>query len=327
MSVILMIAVAMLSGASSVFAGFEWKGSSAHYASVSRDKSVSEMPLRPVSSVESVPVPLTAPSSHVGSHKMKATTDNEIVSGFGSDLPLLIALQQIAPAGYNVSLAPGISPDLSVSWAGGKPWKQILADTLSTRGLGFRLRGHDISIGRFASEEKTGAVAEGSGIIAKKSLPLGVTKVDKIPLDMVSGSKAPRPTMTRQAAEEQAPVKLEVTAVPPASSTGPVEVKEEPHNVAAQRPRLMDSSWSAPQGYTLREVLTDWARKEGVELYWLTDYDYRVSGNVAYSGSFENAAGRLLEQFSAASPRPFGELHVVENSPRILVISAHDAQD
>lgn len=50
------------------------------------------------------------------------------VAGFGRDVPLVMALQQIAPAQYRYSFDHGIDPGMRISWSGGKKWRAIVAD-------------------------------------------------------------------------------------------------------------------------------------------------------------------------------------------------------
>lgn len=42
--------------------------------------------------------------------------------GFGDDVPLRVAAQQIVPPGTKVEFAPDVSPDAAVTWRGGQAW-------------------------------------------------------------------------------------------------------------------------------------------------------------------------------------------------------------
>ncbi len=61
------------------------------------------------------------------------------IEGFGSDLPLALALRQIVPAHYAFSFGSGVNPGESVSWDGGKPWNEVLADTLDTIDVQYKI--------------------------------------------------------------------------------------------------------------------------------------------------------------------------------------------
>ncbi len=61
----------------------------------------------------------------------------DVIEGFGSDIPLALALRQIVPAQYAFSFGPGANPGMIVSWEGGKPWNEVLKETLSPINVGF----------------------------------------------------------------------------------------------------------------------------------------------------------------------------------------------
>jgi len=59
----------------------------------------------------------------------------DVIEGFGSQIPLAIALTQIIPAKYGYKFAGNINPGRLVSWQGGKPWIQVLDDLLAAHGM------------------------------------------------------------------------------------------------------------------------------------------------------------------------------------------------
>lgn len=67
--------------------------------------------------------------------------------------------------------------------------------------------------------------------------------------------------------------------------------------------------WEARAGQTLREVLTAWSERAGVEVNWQSEYDYPVQASLSYTGSFEEAVRTLLYGFKDAVPQPIGRLH------------------
>lgn len=80
----------------------------------------------------------------------KTSSDNAVVSGFGSDLPLVLVLQQVIPEGYQFTLADGVNPDTFVSWKGGKPWQEILSTTLAANDLQFKLQNKMVTVAHSA---------------------------------------------------------------------------------------------------------------------------------------------------------------------------------
>ena len=89
---------------------------------------------------ESFPAPITtpAPASRFGS-----------VEGFGNDIPLAMAMQQIVPSDYAYYFGEGVSPSTPVSWNGGKPWNMVVADMIAPAGMRLDVQGNVISIKRY----------------------------------------------------------------------------------------------------------------------------------------------------------------------------------
>lgn len=97
------------------------------------------------------------------------------------------------------------------------------------------------------------------------------------------------------------------------------------HNVeAAQRlassaqSTRIDGVWIARQGQTLRATLEAWAREAGWRIAWRADHEYTLMASAEFQGSFEDAAGTLIEAFANASPPIFGRLYT---GNRVLVIT------
>ena len=68
------------------------------------------------------------------------------VAGFGADLPLALALRQVAPAHYSFSFGDGVNPGYRVSWNGGRPWNEVLNDMIAPLGLSAVIFEKSISI-------------------------------------------------------------------------------------------------------------------------------------------------------------------------------------
>lgn len=349
MPVLLVAGVALLSG-SSAFAGFEWKGAAsapAAQAPVQQDAAPSGMSAQSIVPVESAPVSLTA--SPLPAPPAVSSDEGEVVTGFGADIPLLVAMQQVVPEGYNVSLGDNVNPDQTVSWRGGKGWKAVLQDMVAPVGLGFHVENRDVTVGNFSGDGKTVASSAALAPVMKQSLSSGApNKADMIPLDMIAAAKTPQeisvqpvpvpvPVKSEQVAApavDQAPVNLAslppalaVTSAPatpavaaPVSAIAAVDGL----NIAGPNPQLMGPTWLAMRGNTLKEVLTDWTKRRGIELYWSIDYDYRLNDSKTYNGNFEDAVSQLLERFEDTRPQPFGELHLGKNGPNVLVVSSYD---
>lgn len=158
---VLLSGVMLVMGSVPAMAGFEWKGPAPSakakdadakndidmqgLAPITWDGPGSAMPPQKVPHVETSPVEFeTLPGAPAmlpplsSSVSATATTEpGEIISGFGHDLPLVMALQQVAPAGYQFAFAPGVDAGQNVSWDGGRGWKTVMSDMLASKGLSY----------------------------------------------------------------------------------------------------------------------------------------------------------------------------------------------
>jgi hypothetical protein len=81
----------------------------------------------PVTQTEILAVPTTPPQ-----------IEETLVEGFGEDIPLALALQQLAPDNFAFSFAPAVNPGVRVSWTSGKTWTQTIQDMLAPLNLNAR---------------------------------------------------------------------------------------------------------------------------------------------------------------------------------------------
>lgn len=91
----------------------------------------------------------------------------------------------------------------------------------------------------------------------------------------------------------------------------------------AQAARV-DGAWIARQGQTLRATLEAWGREAGWRVAWRADHEYTLMASAEFQGSFEDAAGTLIEAFANASPPIFGRLY---SGNRVLVITSPQDAD
>lgn len=75
-----------------------------------------------------------------------AAENYEIAVGFGKEMPLALAVQQIIPVGYAYSFSKSVNPGQAVSWNGGRTWNVVLQETLEPLGLEARISGNTIVI-------------------------------------------------------------------------------------------------------------------------------------------------------------------------------------
>ena len=302
------------------------------------------MPAEKAPMVETIPAEMPGTSPVVSASEETATTE-DVLDGFGSDMPLVIALQQVVPAGFQFSFASGVNPGAPVSWQGGKPWKAVLADMLSTQGLGFRVHnGNVVTIGYFASETTAPVpvhhVQVTPPIVATQASPVTASPAETVTirrqkpsslLDRFRSGFSGVPE-SPSAAEIVQPepeavvpmtVPAEASAQPvPLNISTPAPVVAAPATITAAVPA--DPVWQGAKGQTLRDVLKSWSDVAGVELYWTLDYDYRLQEDAAFSGTYDEAVGKVLDRFATVRPQPYGQLHQADGGSRVLVVKSYD---
>lgn len=297
--------------------------------------------------VTAVPIDAPAPVDQAVS---QVAQSSGVLSGFGDDLPLVIALQQVAPPGYQFAFAPGIDLGQRVSWQGGKPWRDVTRDMLDTAGLAFETRDDNVLMvtqqGAVAPVMQTAQVSppappsppapvETTNVRREKPSSLMARIRSQLSRDEVpvEATVAPAPLPAPVVAEEMTQVldREEQFAPAPGEDLSPIALtvpRSQPRATPVMvRPPQMSAvpaeSWQATAGMTLRDALQDWAARAGVELYWSIDYDYRLRDDVRLQGSFTDAATELLDRFAAAKPRPYAQLHQQGGQPRVLVVRAY----
>ncbi len=204
---VLFSGVAIIAFAATAHAGFEWKGPLGAPAPAAEAAPADMQPnddLTPVTSwekpadaapapvaaapVESMPAPVAAaPANDFVAAPVASEPASDVLTGFGSDVPLVIALQQVVPAGYQYSFAAGVNPGVSVSWQGGKSWQGVLADMLASQGLGYRIQNSAVIVGNYASPEQMQQSAAPAAPEASDA-SLGMTAV---PSDNAAAETAP----------------------------------------------------------------------------------------------------------------------------------------
>jgi hypothetical protein len=117
-------------------------------------------------------------SAHVTDEPSQAVYEDAV--GFGSDMPLALALQQIAPPSYAVSFGESVNPGARVSWTGGKPWNEVIAEMLAPLHMEADIKGRVIHI-RHGQESALQAPAAGqsgmsAGADASEAAPVRIER-------------------------------------------------------------------------------------------------------------------------------------------------------
>lgn len=122
----------------------------------------------PAPAVEPAVVSAPAPAAEVAAPVAAASAPAAepaapVVQGFGTRVPLVIALRQILPAGYSFAHGDGVDLGASVDWKGGKPWNDVLNETLSAAGLKASVTGETVFI------QKADAAAPAAAVVPATS--------------------------------------------------------------------------------------------------------------------------------------------------------------
>ncbi len=83
------------------------------------------------------------------------------VEGFGSDIPLALALREVVPPEYAYSLDAGVNPASLVTWEGGRSWNVVVSAMIQPLNLEAVLNGRTLHIrpvGGFAAPQKHSAL-------------------------------------------------------------------------------------------------------------------------------------------------------------------------
>lgn len=216
-----------------------------------------------------------------------ASASNEAVRGFGSQIPLALALRQILPVGYHFSIDQNIEVDTPVSYKGGKPWRDTIKDMLA---------------------------------------PVGLTMSEQGPTVTISRAAAPAMSAPAPVAMSAAPALQPAPSALPPKPLAPQTLGTLSNSYVSELPGVnvgSGSGWSAQRGDSLHKVLTEWARRAGVELQWRSEYDYPMEASASFSGDFEDAVRGVLAGFESARPQPVAELHSNPSAgQKILVVQA-----
>lgn len=223
----------------------------------------------------------------------------EPVVGFGSDLPLALALSQIAPADYTFSFGTNVNPGAKISWDGnGKPWDQVISEALAPHGLQANIRGKVVHISggntpATTSYERrsdaTPAITEEQPVEKLVATTLRRANV----VDPGEDAQL-QPLSTPENNNEAPPIALlpDEQAVQPATRSM-VIVQD---NILAGTVPGVRGTWEVQQGDSLKETLVEWSKNANINLVWNATHDYTVNAHIRVSDTFESAVKTVVAQ-------------------------------
>ena len=220
--------------------------------------------------------------------------------GFGSDMPLAYALTQIVPAGYAYSFASNVNPGQTVSWNGGKPWNEVVADMVAPLGLYAKIEGKKILVYKLLQPAKHSAVktepAPKAQITAKAQAtqaidaPIELTKVETKRLNIKNPtqniSAQPKETMVKIERIAEAQQINNVSDIEPAAG-----LEKASTNTSAYKDMQF---WQGQKGASVKDLLNKWSDRADVDFVWDMKHDLTLSNNILINDNFENALKTVL---------------------------------
>ena len=67
--------------------------------------------------------------------------------------------------------------------------------------------------------------------------------------------------------------------------------------------------WKVRKGFTLQETVKSWGEQVNWNVVWDSDRDFEIQSEVAFSGSFVDAASDLIDAFAKADPPVIGTFY------------------
>lgn len=208
----------------------------------------------------------------------------EIVEGFGADMPLALALQQIIPQGYAYSFGQGVNPGALVTWDGGKPWNQVISDMLAPHDLSFAIEGSRVHI------RQAGAYRQGDAA--------GVTSAE----ELIRRASINDPGEKSQAQAINLLAGIESAAGEPATLQAAADIMGPPNPLAKKE--AAHKMWSAKAGESLKNTLARWSKDAGVEMIWMASYDHTLKQDVTVEDSFDGAVRTIVTKNADAKSGP-----------------------
>ncbi len=288
---------------------------------------------------DAVPAPALGFDSVVASAAAQQPSDKPVLEGFGSDMPLALALQQIVPSDYATSFESGVNVGQTVSWDGGKPWDQVINDMLAPLQLQAVIVNKTVHVrspggwrqGDAALVETKPAAARDGLRRANINDPgesLQQQAANELS-DIATASGGPEKISPAKdhAASKAEPAETETLPTPEQLNTKtPDQAPEAQQDVqnTAEKPALPllaeapaagktpSEPWEAKAGESLRDILTRWSEKAGIELVWMASYDYKIKEDVALKDDFTGAVESVIATGLEAEPSATPELQVMQ---------------
>lgn len=271
------------------------------------------------------------------------------IDGFGSDIPLALALSQIVPATYSYSFAESVNVGQRVSWNGGKAWTEVVGDMIEPLNLEFSVDDKVVHI--FDPKVSAQIETEVQPIMAK--LPPSAlietaagepqTQSRRMRIQDPGAEKTMQPEETMAVIKDLATAEPEAQSLetPPASkpliatvdsqtaAESPVNlmasVEEKSKPVAVSKVKT-GGIWEAQKGDSLKRTLDMWSKQAGFDFEWKADHDYKLESDILVTGSFQRAVKSVFSNAMNPSESPLLTLlNAQQDQPGKLIIQDDSA--
>ena len=234
-------------------------------------------------------LPAPRPGGPVAAGVVPASADHtpvqsagSVLNGFGKDIPLRLALRQVIPLEYEVTLAPSdpIGNEIT-SWQGGRPWKAVLDDLSARHHLQIRFDGNRAVVNGGGGGEAAPVTGAPMAAAPTASEP----SPERLPESQPERPRGPTPT---------GPLARDLNGVPRPVSGGPVD---------AVPSAGVYGAGEAHEGLSVRATLDEWTQRGGGRLVWhCKNVEYPLYGTNVFEGDFKQAAADLLMAFADVRP-------------------------
>ncbi len=82
--------------------------------------------------------------------------------------------------------------------------------------------------------------------------------------------------------------------------------------------------WIAPEGASLKALLTEWSDKSGWRLVWKTERNYELKAGAMFRGRFTDVSAAIVRAFARARPAPIATFY---KGNRVLVIDTMEDEN
>lgn len=247
--------------------------------------------------------------------------------GFGKDMPLALAVQQIVPPGYAYSFAQSVNAGQRVSWSGGKAWDLVLQETLEPIGMNIRIDGKSVMVVQDTDQMSQNEIQTNVQSIE----PAAGTEIEleaqiSPAAALIQTPEAPQTRSKISDPGETASIQPDLSAIEMPEADGvqmqmDVTESEAVDNTSAQ-------IWSAKKGDSLKTVLHDWAKQSNTQIIWEASYDYRLDKDLSLQGSLEEAYNELLSSYNDSESKPnFRFVKQNKESDNMALIIVQDAEE